>query len=424
MTLAVLGDIGRSPRMQYHALALASSLAEVDLVGYAGSALQRAVREHAHITCHLLSPPFLQRQHRLPRLVFLGYAVLKSLSQSCQLLGVLLFSVSKPQVIVLQNPPAVPTLFIAWLVARLRAAKLVIDWHNFGYTMFALKMGQSHPAVRLARWYEHVMGRRADAHLCVSHAMQTELRQNWDLQNVSVLYDRPAAVFAPTPLLGRQELFRRLQQDASFLPGYRPEARDRPALIVSSTSWTADEDFSILLEAASHCDTLFCRRAEQRPDRSVPQLYILITGKGPLREFYEEQIARLRLRHVHVQTLWLTAEDYPLLLGAADLGLCLHRSSSGLDLPMKIADMFGSGLPVCAFDYGPCLTELVRHGENGMVFSTSEQLANQLYELFQGFPSEAPLLAHLQSKASEGGRIRWLEGWQREAQPVFERLAA
>jgi beta-1,4-mannosyltransferase len=125
-----------------------------------------------------------------------------------------------------------------------------------------------------------------------------------------------------------------------------------------------------------------------------------------------------------VQTLWLAIEDYPLLLGAADLGLCLHRSSSGLDLPMKIADMFGSGLPVCALDYGPCLTELVRHGEDGLVFSTSEQLANQLYELFQGFPNATPLLARLRRNASECGRVRWLEGWQKDALPVFERLTA
>jgi beta-1,4-mannosyltransferase len=38
----VLGDLGRSPRMQYHALALASQGAEVDLVGYTGArCLQR-----------------------------------------------------------------------------------------------------------------------------------------------------------------------------------------------------------------------------------------------------------------------------------------------------------------------------------------------------------------------------------------------
>ena len=29
-------------------------------------------------------------------------------------------------------------------------AKLVIDWHNFGYTIMAMTMGQRHPLVSLA----------------------------------------------------------------------------------------------------------------------------------------------------------------------------------------------------------------------------------------------------------------------------------
>lgn len=69
---------------------------------------------------------------------------------------------------------------------------------------------------------------------------------------------------------------------------------------------------------------------------NLPNLVIAVTGKGPQKATYEEKMQQLGLQHVAFRTLWLQASDYPLLLGSADLGICLHTSSSGLDLPMKV----------------------------------------------------------------------------------------
>jgi beta-1,4-mannosyltransferase len=349
----------------------------------------------------------------LPRFLFLVRALVLAIGRGVSLLWTLLFRIETPRFIVVQNPPAAPTLLVAWIVARARSAKLVIDWHNFGCAMLALNVGETHPAVRLARWYERSVGRRADAHLCVSQAMQALLARDWHIA-ATVLYDRPGSMFAPCPPPRRREVLLRFSDVLQF-PALGDATR-RPALIVSPTSWTLDEDFSLLLDAAVRCDERI-RRHE-----AFPHLLVVLTGQGPLRAHYERAMRRLTLQKVHLRTTWLASDDYPLLLGTADLGLCLHRSASGVDLPMKVADMFGAGVPVCALDYGPCLAERVRHGENGLVFSSAVQLAEQLCELFAGFPQQAELLGRLRRTVAEQRLGHWADGWKVEAQPVLSQL--
>ena len=76
-------------------------------------------------------------------------------------------------------------------------------------------------------------------------------------------------------------------------------------------------------------------------------------------------------KKVSIDTVWLDADDYPFLLSICDLGVCLHYSSSGVDLPMKVVDMFGAGIPVLAIKF-KALTELVKDGYNGFIFNNRE----------------------------------------------------
>uniref|UniRef100_A0A2K5JQV9 Glycosyl transferase family 1 domain-containing protein n=1 Tax=Colobus angolensis palliatus TaxID=336983 RepID=A0A2K5JQV9_COLAP len=137
--------------------------------------------------------------------------------------------------------------------------------------------------------------------------------------------------------------------------------RERPALLVSSTSWTEFEQ--LILDG-----------------HNLPSLVCVITG-------------------------------------SADLGVCLHTSSSGLDLPMKVVDMFGCCLPVCAVNF-KCLHELVKHEENGLVFEDSEELAAQLQMLFSNFPDPAGKLNQFRKNLRESEQLRWDESWVRTVLPL------
>lgn len=61
---------------------------------------------------------------------------------------------------------------------------------------------------------------------------------------------------------------------------------------------------------------------------------------------------------------------------------------------MKVVDMLGCGLPVCALDFA-CLDELIQDGRNGLVFRDAEGLANQFESLLANFPAPSWLLSNL-----------------------------
>jgi beta-1,4-mannosyltransferase len=186
VAVVVVGDLARSPRMLNHARELARTGRPVWLIGLheRDFDLPAGVR---------LAP--LRSWRKLGALGLGGAAVRMGLTW-VQLLAVLLRR--RPTAILAQNPPTFPTLLAAWIAARFLRARLVIDWHNYGYSMLALRLGADHTVTRLAARHEGWMARRAGRHFCVSQAMQADLARRFGVR-ADVLYDRPVACLASTP---------------------------------------------------------------------------------------------------------------------------------------------------------------------------------------------------------------------------------
>jgi beta-1,4-mannosyltransferase len=392
--------------MQYHALALASRGSLVDVVGYVETPLPAVLAANPGITVHALSGRS-QPGHRGVR--WWLSAATRGLGLTGELAAILLRRVPRPDVVLVQNPPGIPTLGLAWMAARARGARLVIDWHNLTGAMLALRLGHRHWAVRAAFAYEAFCGRLADGNLFVSSAMKEALARRWSLGGV-VVHDQPAMRFRV--LAPAERAAERARVCARLSLPWAPDAFD---LVVTATSWTDDEDFALLLDAVERCESTRAARSasqEQRP------LLIVLTGSGPRRVAVEQALAGRRSGWVHLRTAWFEEEEYPRVVGASDAGLSLHRSASGLDLPMKVLDYLGAGVPVCALDYGACLGELVRAGENGFLFSDSRQLADLLVRLFVDVEGVRERL-RVEQHVREARRESWEEAWGKSAGPLL-----
>ncbi|CAN2390783.1 Chitobiosyldiphosphodolichol beta-mannosyltransferase, partial [Pristimantis euphronides] len=260
----VLGDLGRSPRMTYHATSLARNGFSLTLAGFRDTDPHRDVMKNPKIRIHPLSDFTVLKVG--PRV--LRY-VLKVTVQAVQLFWEL-FKIEPPSFILLQNPPGLPAIAVTWFFCLLKRCQLIIDWHNYGYSIMSLTNGPRHPIVRIAKWYEKIFGRLSDYNLCVTNAMKEDLLLNWRIKAIT-LYDKPASIFRETPVELQHQLFMKLALDElpfKVRSGYREahveksafteknlttgivtSLKGRPALLISSTSWTEDEDFSVLLSA-------------------------------------------------------------------------------------------------------------------------------------------------------------------------------
>jgi beta-1,4-mannosyltransferase len=397
--------------MCYHARALAAGSVEVDLVGLEGTQVPPSIRDEPRIRVHRISGSTLRYRRGLTAVTYVLGATFDALRLSFRLWRTLR-ALPQPELVLVQNPPQFPTLAVTRFSLRRRGVRFVIDWHNLGYTLLQLRLGSWHPAVRLARWFERRDARRADGNLCVSRGLAAFLESRFGVSGARVLYDRPASVFVSIDRSEREQfrqaLFTRLGVRGTVV-----------GFIVCPTSWTEDEDFDVAIEAVWRLEERIRGWEAAAPSRRFPDLVILVTGDGARRAEFARRFAGLASRRIQLRARWLEPEDYPRVVGSADLGLCLHRSSSGLDIPMKVADLFGAGVPVCALDYGACLAERVRHGDNGLLFSTARQLADVLFDLFETFPGQQPLLDRLRSGARKSARPTWEEGWTREARSLL-----
>lgn len=393
------GDLGRSPRIQYHALALARSGVQVDLVGLAGAPCLDEIESEPGIRIHCVpSTPFEERDPAR-RADFALRSGARLLHQSAWLGATLLRVARGVDLILVQNPPALPTLPLARLVARATGARLVIDWHNLSASVLRAKLGHESAAVRVLTSVERRAARRAAANLCVSHALADRVRRELDASSATVLPDLAHGRFctAPRP---EDAAARRGARGALGIP-----VTEEP-LLVCPTSWSHDEDLSMLLDALDLWDAGW-----KAADDARPVLEIVITGRGPGREPFERELAARRPKRSRVRTHWFSHSDYTRLLACADLGLCLHRSSSGVDLPMKLADFAAAGLPACALDYGPVLGEAPAPSAT-LGFRTAAELADRWLELFA--PGGTLQALRLAAAAPVEG---WEDAWQRVAAP-------
>ena len=124
--------------MQYHALSLARDADRaVDVVCYSGTPPIDALSREGAVTMRHVVGCRWRWLTRVPLALALGTRVA---AQSAHLFWILM-TMPRCEEMLIQNPPCVPTFLVCGVACRARRTRLVVDWHNFAYTLFGMKRG-------------------------------------------------------------------------------------------------------------------------------------------------------------------------------------------------------------------------------------------------------------------------------------------
>jgi len=230
------------------------------------------------------------------------------------------------------------------------------------------------------------------------------LAKNSPGNDTVIVRDRPSRIFRAEAMI--QNLSKnsdtRVAERVAWWRRVLPEvAPPEPTCwVVAPSSWRPDEDVGAMRRVAE------ALQKDNGDWGDAPRVAIIATGKGPMQPEFARAAKSFSGGPVTLHTAWLPAAEYAALLARADAGLCLHCSSSGLDLPMKLADFRGAGLKALVLDYGPVLAEIFRPEIDGWTFGNDAELSAGLKRVAQMTPAERTAVAEVDDT--------WETEWDRQ----------
>ena len=135
--------------------------------------------------------------------------------------------------------------------------------------------------------------------------------------------------------------------------------------------FTEKKNYSLLIDAFAHYRSTMEALESGKPG-AKRSWSLLLLGDGPLRPVVEAQVATLGLGEYVQFRGAIPYAELPTYYGLA--GAFVHASKVE-QWGLGVTEAMASGLPVVVSDCCGCVSDLVVHGENGLLFDPSDQVA-------------------------------------------------
>lgn len=280
-------------------------------------------------------------------------------------------------VVLVSSPPLFPAI-AAIALARIRAARLVLDvrdlWPDELVTYAGLKHGS--PAIRLLSRLERYSYRRADCVLATTQSIAETIVQRGGRRDRVCLLPNGADL-------------------SLFKPPAMPEAERDPFTVSYVGLLGIKHGLEVLLDAAERFD----------PGEGVR---FVLVGDGPRRQFLATQAAERGLRHVRIAGS-VPIDEVPNVLHEADVCVAAFRPEPypRKIILVKIFEYMACGRPVVAAVEGES-AEVVRKSGGGLVVAPGD--ANGLARAIR-YLRDHP---HLRAQMGAAGRASVEQNFSRE----------